>query len=179
MLARCFISLTKNNLTPVLCIVNGRVLLVDHFRWVLMCLFFRVIDGNFVFKVHLPRPPPSPNPTLLSPGPPPKNFGQNRFYLFVYCKPLVWLLLPVFDAHTARSPLVLVTSLYFLYSPILLGFPADAPTPLHTHALQQKSPPWVCLSSPCFPLKKCAREAESTLSWHCPSEELAVLVPQS
>lgn len=24
-LARCFISLTKNNLTPVLCIVNGRV----------------------------------------------------------------------------------------------------------------------------------------------------------
>lgn len=23
-LARCFISLTKNNLTPVLCIVNGR-----------------------------------------------------------------------------------------------------------------------------------------------------------
>lgn len=47
-LARCFISLTKNNLSES-CIMHSErrvFLLIDHFRWVLMSLVFKVIDGN-------------------------------------------------------------------------------------------------------------------------------------
>lgn len=47
-LARCFTSLTKNNLSES-CIMHSErwgFLLVDHFRCVLMSLFFKVIDEN-------------------------------------------------------------------------------------------------------------------------------------
>lgn len=47
-LARCFISLTKNNLSEscIMCSERQFFLLEDLFWCVLMCLVFKVTDGN-------------------------------------------------------------------------------------------------------------------------------------
>lgn len=162
------------------------VLLVDHFRWVLMCLFFRVTDRNpGCFKVHLPRHltwgkhsfPPPPNPTFLFP-PLPQEFWSKQVVFTCLLQtntasPPIWCSYSMFTTDSCYQPVLSSSS---------VPCPAGAPTPLHTHALLQKTdalPPWVCLPSPCFHLKECTREAESTLSWLCPSEELTVILPQS
>lgn len=146
------------------------VLLVDHFRWVLMCLFFRVTDRNpGCFKVHLPRHltwgkhsfPPPPNPTFLFP-PLPQEFWSKQVVFTCLLQTLTQLLL-LFDAHTACSPLILVTSLYFLHPlhPALLVLP---PPYILMHSYRRQMP--FLHGSASLPLAFISRNAPEKLKAH-------------